>query len=477
MTRTGFTRAGNPVDAHGYDRADQLSSITTTSAGRTIAGFAYQRDPNGQVTKDSPTGLGGPSHSYGYNQLNQLTLDNRARYSYDKADDPTQLANSQPLAYDAANQLTSGPGGTYSYDQFGERTKQTARNGAVMTSYGYDQAGRLTAAAGGIRRFSATYSYDGTGLRATRTARGTTSRYTWDQTGDLPTLLSDGPTSYIYGPDRLPIEQIGSSNATVYYHHDQLGSTRLLTDANGRIAAKINYDAYGKPKAIKLTASTPFLYAGQYTDPDTGLQYLRARYYDPAIAEFVSRDPLDAFTRAPYSYANDDPTNGTDPTGLSACLFGYCLGFHPVNPVKAVANFGAGFANAVTSTVTGGAVTVPAPFCGAGLDMSYQVGAITAGSEAAVAGGVAGEGGLAAAGAGPVLSPIYGGMASGVADTVVTHGGHVSVPQVVASGLWGGGLSGMGGNIAGSLVNRPSRTAVSGAGGLATSWALGTVLP
>ncbi|GAC1541210.1 MAG: hypothetical protein NVS3B12_28620 [Acidimicrobiales bacterium] len=58
--------------------------------------------------------------------------------------------------------------------------------------------------------------------------------------------------------------------------------------------------------------------SGQYTDAETGLIYLRARYYDPATAQFLSRDPLTAMTGAPYSYAADNPLNNTDPTGLDA---------------------------------------------------------------------------------------------------------------------------------------------------------------
>jgi RHS repeat-associated protein len=51
-------------------------------------------------------------------------------------------------------------------------------------------------------------------------------------------------------------------------------------------------------------------------DPETGFQYLRARYYDPTTGQFLTRDPLEAITGQPYSYAQDNPVNGTDPTGL-----------------------------------------------------------------------------------------------------------------------------------------------------------------
>jgi RHS repeat-associated protein len=56
---------------------------------------------------------------------------------------------------------------------------------------------------------------------------------------------------------------------------------------------------------------------GQYTSSDTGLIYLRARTYDPATAQFLSSDPALPITRAPYTYANENPLNLSDPSGLS----------------------------------------------------------------------------------------------------------------------------------------------------------------
>jgi len=54
----------------------------------------------------------------------------------------------------------------------------------------------------------------------------------------------------------------------------------------------------------------------QYTDPETGLQYLRARYYDPATGQFLTRDPAEASTRDSYGYAARTPLNASDPSGM-----------------------------------------------------------------------------------------------------------------------------------------------------------------
>ncbi|MFL5733780.1 MAG: RHS repeat-associated core domain-containing protein [Chloroflexia bacterium] len=72
-----------------------------------------------------------------------------------------------------------------------------------------------------------------------------------------------------------------------------------------------------EPVAVSgCTLNPNFGYAGQYTDSDSGLQYLRARYYDPATQQFLSRDPLEAQTGQAYGYANGNPVNVTDPSGL-----------------------------------------------------------------------------------------------------------------------------------------------------------------
>jgi RHS repeat-associated protein len=90
----------------------------------------------------------------------------------------------------------------------------------------------------------------------------------------------------------------------------------MLTDATGEPTAKFTYDAYGDLEASTGSQTTPFGYAGQYTLSESGLQYLRARVYDPATGQFLTRDPIEALTRQPYSYAGDNPPRSSDPSGL-----------------------------------------------------------------------------------------------------------------------------------------------------------------
>jgi RHS repeat-associated protein len=206
---------------------------------------------------------------------------------------------------------------TYSYNEVGERTKTTPASGPA-TTYEYNQAGDLTAVTrpkeGSTPAIEDTYAYNGDGLRMAKTSSGSTTYFAWDVAEELPLVLSDGTYSYIYGADGYPIEQINSSAGTVtYLHHDQQGSTRLLTGATGAVEGKCTYGAYGT-STCEGTAS-PLGYDGQYTEADTGLIYLRARYYDPATAQFVSVDARLMETNAAYTYALDDPLAGGDPTG------------------------------------------------------------------------------------------------------------------------------------------------------------------
>ena len=61
----------------------------------------------------------------------------------------------------------------------------------------------------------------------------------------------------------------------------------------------------------------------RYTDAETGFVYLRARYYDPATEQFLSRDPLVALTDSAYGYVGGSPLNATDPLGLLSANLGF----------------------------------------------------------------------------------------------------------------------------------------------------------
>ena len=173
----------------------------------------------------------------------------------------------------------------------------------------------------GARR-TTTYTYGAVGMRRSRENNTGFTEFGWDHASGLPMLLSEttagAATRYLYGPGGLPLAQYNPDGSRWYLHGDQLGSTRAVTDTTGAVIATYTYDAWGRVTATTGNpAATRLRYAGQYTDPETGYQYLRARYYDPTTGQFLSRDPLNAMTRSPYGYVYGDPLNRVDPSGLA----------------------------------------------------------------------------------------------------------------------------------------------------------------
>jgi RHS repeat-associated protein len=318
---TTFPTGTSEEDKYAYNEADQMVEVKMNKGTETLASLVYTRDNDGQVKGTTTKGLPGEeSTTYTYNLNNEVNKAASVAYEYDAANDPTKIASST-YKYDKANELESSTGFTYTYNEMGQRTKTTPTAGPV-TTYGYDQAGNLASASrpkeGEVSAIEDTYAYDGSDLRASQTGAGKTTYLVWDVAENPPLLLNDGINSYIYGPGNIPFEQINNSTgAVLYLHHDQQGSTRLLTGSTGAKEASFTYDAYGNTTGTTGTASTSLGYDSEYTSNDTGLLYLRARVYDPKTAQFLSVDPLVKLTRAPYTYAGDNPLNNEDPTGLA----------------------------------------------------------------------------------------------------------------------------------------------------------------
>jgi RHS repeat-associated protein len=123
--------------------------------------------------------------------------------------------------------------------------------------------------------------------------------------------------SYIDGHGLISQTRDG---AKVFHHVDGLGSTRALTDSAGAVSNRYMYDAFGSLLNQTGVTSNSYLFAGQQRDASLGLDYLRARYYDPATGRFVSRDAFPGFEEQPlslnkYLYALANPVNRTDPSG------------------------------------------------------------------------------------------------------------------------------------------------------------------
>lgn len=214
---------------------------------------------------------------------------------------------------------------------------------------------------------------------------------------------------------------------------------------------------------------------------ENSLYYVRARYYDPITAQFLSRDPLEMATRQPYEYGGDDPADNFDPTGLcnsdvisvSFWTSGNCLSGAVGGPdggsgesvggvVKSVTGI-AGAAAAVTAVVaTGGmaagvlaggteVATTTAVFDGSGAMTEFVFSVDTLPSEAEQLAAFSGEVG-AYSSVGHGLASCIGAVRSGSGwadcgwDAATGTFGF-------ASGLWPGGFPGA---LLGLLSNYPN---------------------
>jgi RHS repeat-associated protein len=110
------------------------------------------------------------------------------------------------------------------------------------------------------------------------------------------------------------------TDTVTYVYTDPQGTPLVEADAQGNVIARYDYTPYGN--AVTSLGSPPNGpgYTGHVNDPETGLVYMQARYYDPAIGRFISRDP--AGQKAgfnDYAYVSDNPINKIDPSGMFQC--------------------------------------------------------------------------------------------------------------------------------------------------------------
>ena len=188
--------------------------------------------------------------------------------------------------------------------------------------YTYTQANQLSAITASSLAWSA--AYNGDGARLTQVANGTPTTYTVDLAAPLVTVLAqqdaESETQYLYGLGDSPLASY-TGTWTHLSGRDGLNSVRQETDASGNVITARGFDPYGVP--LDGNGGSPFGYTGEQTD-STGLVFLRARYMQPTLGIFLSRDQWDGDQRLPftlhvYVYALADPVNRLDPSGLAAC--------------------------------------------------------------------------------------------------------------------------------------------------------------
>ena len=232
-------------------------------------------------------------------------------YTYDKAGNRTSqtvAGVTTPYLYDAADRLTSAGGVAFSWNDNGNLLSDG------FNTYSYDFANRLVSI--GNPQSTISHSYDGQGNRYRQAANGLTTTYTLDQAAGLTQVLSDGVYTYTYGQGRNSQQ---NAAGTDYFLPDGLGSARQLANNAGKVTLGQSFDPFGSPLVRKGFDSSSYGYTGEWTD-GSGLQYLRARYYSPAMGRFLSRDPFPGLqtqpaTQNPYAYAANHLVLLADPSG------------------------------------------------------------------------------------------------------------------------------------------------------------------
>jgi RHS repeat-associated protein len=253
----------------------------------------------------------------------------------DPAGNTTQISTTVgPQSYtqtvDSAGEVTkqtptgSGTTSTFTYDSIGDQTKDVA--GSTTTTSSFNQLGQMVSSTTGSTTTS--YQVNGDGLLISDKVGSTfANQLTWGTpVGSEPLVMSNGNDDFIYGPGTTPVEQyyVGSgtapsSNPTFLNYADDGLSTDIITSTSGAYTNGQYYDLFGTPAATFTAAGSVFGYEGQYTDGyGSGLVNMRARWYRAGTGTFTSVDPDVAETNQAYAYADDDPVNGSDPTGLNS---------------------------------------------------------------------------------------------------------------------------------------------------------------
>jgi RHS repeat-associated protein len=222
--------------------------------------------------------------------------------------------------------LTSVNGQAYTWDNNGNLTNDGSK------TYLYNQANQLTSiAAPGLtlrlrsgQAWSASYNGDGARLR--QIVNGVPTTYTLDLVAPLVTALAERTSAttkqYLYGQGDSPMAVYSGTAWTYLSGQDGLNSVRQETDASGNVLTARSFDPYGVP--LDGNGGSPFGYTGEQTDV-TGLVFLRARYMQPGLGMFLSRDPWGGTANRPatiqgYNYAADNPILFRDPAGTDYVL-------------------------------------------------------------------------------------------------------------------------------------------------------------
>src|SRR5271157_4844519 len=321
--RTQLTRPNGVNTNYNYDSVSHLLSVLHQAGSTTLDGASYGYDFAGNRASKTNY-LNGITSNYGYDaiyELQQVTQGGSTteNYSYDAVGNRLSSSGVPTYSYNTSNELTATSSGSYTYDANGNTLSDPSGK-----SYSWDFENRLTqAVVPGTG--TVTFKYDPFGRRIQKSSPSFTSVFLYDGPEQIEEIdnSSNVLARYTHGPGIDELFAESRSGTSSFYDQDGLGSVTSLSNSTGTLVNTYTYDSFGNITSSTGTVRNPFHYTGREFDAETGIDYYRARYYDPNIGRFVSEDPIrfragDNF----YEYVKSNPVAFKDGYGLECTQVG-----------------------------------------------------------------------------------------------------------------------------------------------------------
>lgn len=309
-TKTRIENGVVETTSYEYDALKRLVEESVSVGNNTTDTYSYEYDDYDNRSQMTVSGTENYVTEYSYS-------DAQGNYTALLQKEVKTVENANDHLNQTATETT-----TYTYDSNGNQIRKTAPR--KTENYTYDSLNQLIAYSDGDNTSS--YKYNINGLRYEKTVNGQKINHVWDAAQQIIADIIHGDyyeaDCYIRGTNlaaKYRYQNAVKSDYT-YYIQNAHGDVVNLADSTGEITKTYKYDAFGVEKNIDKSDTNAFRYCGEYYDAETGTVYLRARYYDPTIGRFISRDSIvgdntDPLSLNLYTYCYNNPIIGIDPSG------------------------------------------------------------------------------------------------------------------------------------------------------------------